>query len=120
MLTPEIILFINTLYCFLIFYFSILLNRWQFFNQSQVRLGHSPGASDTLMREDVLQNSEQLIEILQAFGNALLQSDINIFKLSLTCLENLNVRWKLYHNVNKFSYPIKINFAKKINLFFCF
>lgn len=81
---------------------SILLHRWQFFKQSQVRLGHSPGASDSISAsEEVLQHTEQFIQILEAFGRALLQPDINIFKLSLNSLEDLNAKWKLYHNVSR-------------------
>lgn len=42
----------------------------------------------------------QLMAVLQVFGQALLQQDINIFKLSLASLEDLNAKWKLYLNVN--------------------
>ncbi|EZA61560.1 Exportin-6 [Ooceraea biroi] len=39
---------------------------------------------------------EELVAILEAFGQALLQSDVNIFRQSLQSLEQLNIRWRLY------------------------
>lgn len=82
-----------------------MLHRWQYFYTSQVRLGYSPGASDSsgASETESLHNKEQLLSILQAFGQALLQPDINVFRLSLASLEHLNNKWKLYHKVqNKF------------------
>ncbi|XP_022916840.1 exportin-6 isoform X2 [Onthophagus taurus] len=76
---------------------SILFYRWNYFFISQVRLGHSPGCSDTVQGPDKTQQPDQLLTILQVFGQALLQSDINVFRTSLTSLENLNNKWKLYH-----------------------
>lgn len=78
------------------FRFSILLHRWQYFYSSQVRLGYSPVYSET---ESDAPEPMQLMAVLQVFGQALLQQDINIFKLSLASLEDLNAKWKLYLNV---------------------
>lgn len=82
-----------------------MLHRWQYFYISQVRLGYSPGASDSsgASESESLNNREQLLSILQAFGQALLQPDINVFRLSLASLEHLNNKWKLYHKVIRFS-----------------
>ncbi|KAH0820153.1 hypothetical protein GEV33_002638 [Tenebrio molitor] len=75
---------------------SILLHRWQYFYSSQVRLGYSPVYSEA---ESDTPEPMQLMAVLQVFGQALLQQDINIFKLSLASLEDLNAKWKLYLNV---------------------
>lgn len=77
--------------------YSILLHRWQYFYMSQVRLGYSPGCSESEIGPDTPQKPEQLLAVLQVFGQALLQPDINIFRLSLAALEDLNNKWKLYH-----------------------
>ncbi|KAK9752797.1 Exportin 1-like protein [Popillia japonica] len=77
--------------------YSMLLYRWNYFYISQVRLGHSPGCSDTLQGPDNPQQPEQLLAVLRVFGQSLLQPDINIFKTSLNSLEDLNSKWKLYH-----------------------
>lgn len=87
---------------FLTLLHSVMLHRWQYFYTSQVRLGYSPGASDTQQgasENESLHNQQQLLSILQAFGQALLQPDINVFRLSLASLEHLNVKWKLYHKM---------------------
>lgn len=76
---------------------SVLLNRWNCFYVSQIRLGNSPGCSDVEPAADSPQQLEQVIQVLEVFGRCLLQSDINIFRVSLGALENLNVKWKLYH-----------------------
>lgn len=83
---------------FLLF-FSILLHRWQYFYVSQVRLGYSPGCSDSDPGVEHPQKPEQLLAVLQVFGQALLQQDLNIFRISLAALEDLNSKWKLYHKV---------------------
>lgn len=67
---------------------------------SQIRLGNSPGCSDVEPAADSPQQLEQVIQVLEVFGRCLLQSDINIFRVSLGALENLNVKWKLYHKVS--------------------
>jgi hypothetical protein len=61
-----------------------------------VRLGYSPVYSEA---ESDTPEPMQLMAVLQVFGQALLQQDINIFKLSLASLEDLNAKWKLYLNV---------------------
>ncbi|KAH0561394.1 hypothetical protein KQX54_016533 [Cotesia glomerata] len=70
---------------------SILLHRWQYFyNVSVVRaFGHAE-------REEIVENKEELVAILEIFGQALLQLDVNIFRQSLQSLEQLNTRWRLY------------------------
>lgn len=89
---PDVFLALLTLL------YSILLHRWQYFYLSQVRLGYSPaGCSETEVGPDAPQKPEQLLAVLQVFGQALLQPDINIFRFSLAALEDLNNKWKLYH-----------------------
>ncbi|XP_066594212.1 exportin-6 [Prorops nasuta] len=83
---------------------SILMHRWQYFyNTSVLRtLGHPDG-------DELVEHKEELVAILEAFGQALLQPDVNIFRQSLQSLEQLNVRWRLYqrsvfkeHLLNRF------------------
>lgn len=80
----------------------MLLHRWNYFYISQVRLGHSPGCSDTMQGPDNPQQPEQLLAVLEFFGQSLLQPDINTFKTSLNSLEDLNNKWKLYYKVPPF------------------
>lgn len=87
----------------------MLLYRWNYFYISQVRLGHSPGCSDTLQGPDNPQQPEQLLAVLRVFGQSLLQPDINIFKTSLNSLEDLNSKWKLYHKVSIYLYLLGLN-----------
>ncbi|XP_024220369.1 exportin-6-A isoform X1 [Bombus impatiens] len=70
---------------------SILMHRWQYFyNTSILRtLGHTD-------EDESVEHKEELVAILEAFGQALLQPDVNIFRQSLQSLEQLNVRWRLY------------------------
>ncbi|XP_025155531.1 exportin-6 isoform X2 [Harpegnathos saltator] len=70
---------------------SILMHRWQYFyNTSVLRtLGHPD-------EDEFVEHKEELVAILEAFGQALLQSDVNIFRQSLQSLEQLNIRWRLY------------------------
>ncbi|KAL6260200.1 hypothetical protein P5V15_007735 [Pogonomyrmex californicus] len=70
---------------------SILMHRWQYFyNTSVLRtLGHPE-------EDEPVKHKEELVAILEAFGQALLQSDVNIFRQSLQSLEQLNIRWRLY------------------------
>ncbi|KAL3272659.1 hypothetical protein HHI36_014124 [Cryptolaemus montrouzieri] len=76
-------------------FYSILVHRWQYFYISQVRSGFSPCVEADLAA-DFPQKPQELISILQIFGQALLQPDINIFKLSIGVLEDLNAKWNLY------------------------
>jgi hypothetical protein len=46
-----------------------------------------------------IENREQFVAILQAYGQSLLQPDINLFGQNLRSLEELNSKWKLYHKV---------------------
>lgn len=70
---------------------SILIHRWQYFYNSSIlrTFGHQEGG-------EIIEHKEELVAILEAFGQALLQSDVNIFRQSLQCLEQLNSRWRLY------------------------
>ncbi|CAG9863214.1 unnamed protein product [Phyllotreta striolata] len=91
--TPEVFVALLSLL------YSILLHRWQYFYVSQVKLGYSPGCSDTDQGIEHPQKPEQLLAVLQVFGQALLQEDLNVFHLSLAALEELNSKWKLYHKM---------------------
>ncbi|KAK0179050.1 hypothetical protein PV327_007876 [Microctonus hyperodae] len=70
---------------------SILNHRWQYFyNTSILRtFGHPEG-------DEPVEHRDELVVILEAFGQALLQPDVNIFRQSLQSLEQLNARWRLY------------------------
>lgn len=72
-------------------FYSILTHQWQYFyNTSVLRtLGHPD-------EDEPVDHKEELVAILEAFGQALLQPDVNIFRQSLQSLEQLNVRWRLY------------------------
>ncbi|KAK9883135.1 hypothetical protein WA026_001329 [Henosepilachna vigintioctopunctata] len=74
---------------------SILKHRWQYFYISQVRSGFSP-CVEADAASDFPQKPQELISILEIFGQALLQQDINIFKFSIGVLEDLNAKWNLY------------------------
>ena len=67
------------------------MHRWQYFyNASVLRtFGHPDG-------DEPVEHKDELVAILEAFGQALLQPDVNIFRQSLQSLEQLNSRWRLY------------------------
>lgn len=100
---PELLISLLNLY------YSVLLHRWQYFYMSQVRAGFSPcvTACNTSVGNvnannatgEGAQKPYELLKILQLFGQALLQQDINVFKLSLTALEDLNSKWNIYSKV---------------------
>ncbi|XP_031353857.1 exportin-6 isoform X1 [Photinus pyralis] len=90
---PDVIIALLTLL------HSILVHRWQYFYISQVRLGHSPGCSESDLGPDSPQQPAQLLAVLQVFGQALMQPDINTFRTSLAALENLQAKWKLYNKM---------------------
>lgn len=70
---------------------SILLHQWQYyFNISVIQKFESSN------EEDLVQHKDELVNILEIFGHALLQSDVNIFRQSLQSLEQLNSKWGLY------------------------
>ncbi|KAK3931087.1 Exportin-6-B [Frankliniella fusca] len=66
--------------------FSILLHKWQYFYSSQLQQANVKS-----------EHKAEFLSILNAFGQSLLQSDINVFRQNLQNLEILNNRWKLYH-----------------------
>ena len=79
-----------------------MLHRWQYFYKSQIKMGLSPSSSEN--NPEFVENVAELQMILEAFGQALLQADINIFKISLSFLENLNSTWKLYSKVSMLNF----------------
>lgn len=79
---------ISLYYLFLSLFFSILLHKWQYFYSGQLQ--------NASLRSE---HKAELLSILNAFGQSLLQSDINVFRQNLHSLEVLNNRWKLYHKV---------------------
>ncbi|XP_012256638.2 exportin-6 [Athalia rosae] len=70
---------------------SILMHHWQYFYNSSVLQTFG-----TAEREEPVEHREELVAILEAFGQALLQPDVNIFRQSLQSLEQLNSRCRLY------------------------
>ncbi|XP_034945488.1 exportin-6 isoform X2 [Chelonus insularis] len=81
----------DTTLVFLRLFHSILLHRWQYFyNASVIRTFVNPE------NDEPVEHKEELIAILEIFGEALLQPDVNIFRQSLQSLEQLNSRWRLY------------------------
>lgn len=67
------------------------MHHWQYFyNSSVLRTFGNPD------RDEPVEHREELVAILEAFGQALLQPDVNIFRQSLQSLEQLNARCRLY------------------------
>ncbi|KAJ1530853.1 hypothetical protein ONE63_005696 [Megalurothrips usitatus] len=66
--------------------FNVLLHKWQFFYSGQLQQANIRS-----------EHKAEFLSILNAFGQSLLQSDINVFRQNLHNLEVLNSRWKLYH-----------------------
>lgn len=81
------------------FIYRILQNRWQYFYKSQVLRGFSPGASDQpIPNEDQPQNAHELLAILNAYGQSLVQIiDPHITQTVLASLQGLHERWKLFN-----------------------
>lgn len=77
----------------------VLQNRWQYFYKSQVLRGFSPGASDQpIPIEDQPEHAHQLLAILNAYGQALVQIiDPHITQKVLASLQGLHERWKLFN-----------------------
>eukprot|EP00794_Sanderia_malayensis_P009373 gene9373-10360_t len=67
---------------------QLLLHNWRFFFKADV-LSKMAG-QDTLHHEDLF------ISIIKEIGEALMDTDITLFKKSLEILQNLNERYKLY------------------------
>lgn len=68
------------------------MHHWQYFYNSSL-LMRSFGNPEA---EEPVEHREELVAILEAFGQALLQPDVNIFRQSLQSLEQLNARCRLY------------------------
>lgn len=64
-----------------------------------MRRGYSPACSDSEVSCDGVQHPETLLSILQVFGQALLQDDINVFRVSIKGLQEVDNKWKLFHKV---------------------
>ncbi|PNF22047.1 Exportin-6 [Cryptotermes secundus] len=70
---------------------AVLLHKWQYFYRTSVLHTLSePGVEG-------IENCERFVAILRAYGQPLLQPDINLFGQNLHTLEELNSKWKLYH-----------------------
>ncbi|MCL4125791.1 UNVERIFIED_CONTAM: hypothetical protein GTU68_065757 [Idotea baltica] len=67
---------------------------WKYFFKSSVQssLGNNPW--------DLCEHEAQFVQIMQAFGQSFMQTDITIFKQNLSALESLNSKYKLYHKVS--------------------
>ncbi|KAK7871791.1 hypothetical protein R5R35_014051 [Gryllus longicercus] len=70
---------------------AILMHKWQYFYRSSLL------QTMNQMGNETVEHREEFIKILQAYGQSLLQPDINIFGQNLRSLEQLNSKWKLYH-----------------------
>lgn len=70
--------------------FELLQNKWRYFFPSSV-LNKVQGESD------LVENDQQFIAIMQAFGQSFLQPDISVFRQNMAALELLNSKFKLYH-----------------------
>ena len=70
---------------------SLLHHNWKYFFRTPVQA--SIGSNNSC---DSIENESQFIQIVQAYGQSLMQPDISIFKQNLETLESLNVKYKLY------------------------
>ncbi|GBP60030.1 Exportin-6 [Eumeta japonica] len=66
---------------------SILIHRWRYFFPIKCDVGEEA------------RRMEELRGVLAAVGRALLEPDIELFRLNLKTLDTLNTKWKLYHKV---------------------
>ncbi|KAM4631697.1 exportin-6 isoform 1-T1 [Discoglossus pictus] len=72
--------------------FQLLHHNWRYFFRSSVLASVQREGGD-----EPMENQEQFIAVMQAFGQSFLQPDIHIFKQNLSYLETLNSKHKLYH-----------------------
>ncbi|GAB1610031.1 exportin-6-like isoform X1, partial [Argonauta hians] len=90
--------------------FELLVNNWRYFfntslastitalhNSSSNTNSSNNGSNNSNSSSDLVQNGEQFVAIMQAFGQSFLQLDIALFRQNLEALEALNTKWKLYH-----------------------
>ncbi|XP_033630549.1 exportin-6-like [Asterias rubens] len=70
--------------------FELLQNKWRYFFSASVLTSLQSGT-------ETVENEQQFVAIMQAFGQSFLQPDIGIFKQNLESLETLNAKFKLYH-----------------------
>lgn len=73
--------------------FQLLLNNWRYFYPANV-LVHMDGDNDTV------KHQEEFTSIMEAFGQAFIQSDITIFRQNLVALETLDEKKKLFSRPN--------------------
>ncbi|XP_049807007.1 exportin-6-B isoform X3 [Schistocerca nitens] len=71
---------------------AVMMHKWQYFYNTPLLQALNQNAGS-----EHIDNREQLISILRAYGQSLLQPDINIFGQNLKSLEQINIKWKLYH-----------------------
>lgn len=71
---------------------ELLQNNWRYFFKDSVLTVLKGSQND-----ENVENQQQFIDIMQAFGQSFLQPDIAIFKQTLQTLQDLNSKWKLYH-----------------------
>ncbi|KAI0218442.1 Exportin-6-A [Lamellibrachia satsuma] len=71
---------------------ELLQNNWRYFFKDSVLTVLKSSQND-----ENVENQQQFIDIMQAFGQSFLQPDIAIFRQTLQTLQDLNSKWKLYH-----------------------
>ncbi|XP_038064327.1 exportin-6-like isoform X1 [Patiria miniata] len=70
--------------------FELLQSKWRYFFSTTVLTKLQSGA-------ETVENEQQFVAIMQAFGQSFLQPDIDVFRQNLESLETLNAKFKLYH-----------------------
>lgn len=95
-ISNDINLHHDTIIILLKLFFNILSHRWQYFNDTNILITY--GQSDNQSEENI-KHRDELIAILEIFGQALLQNDFNIFRQSLQSLEDVNKKWRLYRKL---------------------
>lgn len=84
---------------------ELVLHNWKLFFKGGMRSAIL-GKENSDPEMDPVEHKDQLLRILRAFGQCLLQTDPAAFKVSLESLEKLNSKCKLYHKVRlQFSIP---------------
>ncbi|KAK2152122.1 hypothetical protein LSH36_339g04009 [Paralvinella palmiformis] len=68
---------------------QLLMHNWRYFYKSSVLHRMQDCTED-------VENQEQFLSIMQAFGQSFLQPDIDVFRQNLEALQSLNQSWKLY------------------------
>jgi len=72
-------------------FYHMLLHNWNVFFKTNVK------SINTLNNnEDKIENKENFLGVMKAFGQSFLQPDIAVFQQNIEALESLNLRWRLY------------------------